>query len=374
MTLPAFPLSCRRIVGALITAVGMAAGILPLRLPAQSGNVPRTVASVALQPAVRVTSQESGTDKLLQSMHAVSNRVVWAVGHGGVVLRTTDGGDSWERKAVPDADSLEFRDVHAISADTAWILAAGEGARSRIYRTRDGGGTWTLQFMNPDTAAFYDCLSFGTSQQGIAYSDASNNRTNILRTEDAGQNWSLLGQANVPAPLPGEGAFAASGLCVAHGNANTAYIATGAPGARLFRSRDAGKTWTSENTPFARGLGTGLTGLAFRDANTGIAVGANINKLRTDASASVVGLTSDGGRNWIMRPRPPLPGALAGVAWVPGAGAQTIVVVGFGGAFVSSDAGDQWRTITPQVMTGVTSFGTRAWISGADGEILRLDW
>ena len=61
----------------------------------------------------------------------------------GTIRRTTDGGTTWERRPVTGADStLEFRDVHALSAKVAWVLAAGPGAKSRIYHTRDGGATW----------------------------------------------------------------------------------------------------------------------------------------------------------------------------------------------------------------------------------------
>ncbi len=327
-----------------------------------------------VEPAVVTSPQVSGTTQLVQALHAVSDRVVWAAGHGGVVLRTIDGGDHWERRPTPVGDSLEFRDIHAFGADTAWVMSAGSGAASRIYRTTNGGASWTLQFSNPDTAAFYDCLSFGTSLTGLAYSDASNGRTNLLRTVNGGVSWSLLPDTAVPAPLPGEGAFAASGLCVVHASAQTVFVATGAPGARLFKSRDAGATWTVENTPLVRGTSAGLTGLAFRDGTIGLAVAADINRLRTDTSRAAVGFTEDAGRTWVVRPRPPLPGALAGVAWVPGAASGTAVVVGFGGAFITGDNGQRWRTVTDAVTTGVTAFGKRAWIGGAGGVIIRLDW
>jgi len=65
---------------------------------------------------------------------------------------------------------------------------------------------------------------------------------------------------------------------------------------------------------------------------------------------------------------------LAGVAWVPGAASGTAVVVGFGGAFLTGDNGQHWRTVTDVVTTGVTAFGKRAWIGGAGGVIIRLDW
>jgi hypothetical protein len=62
------------------------------------------------------------------------------------------------------------------------------------------------------------------------------------------------------------------------------------------------------------------------------------------------------------------------VAWVPGAGASVAVVVGFGGAFVTPDAGRSWRVVSDQLYTGVAAVGRTAWIAGGDGRIARLDW
>ncbi len=322
----------------------------------------------------RQAEQVSGTRELIQAVHAVNRDVVWASGHGAVVLRTVDGGTHWERLRVPDSDSLEFRDVHAVSATRAWILAAGAGAKSRIYHTNDGGATWQLQFRNSDTSAFFDCMTFLDAQRGVAYSDASGGRTLILRTTNGGRTWGLLPAAQVPAPLAGEGAFAASGLCVAGVRPNRFYIAAGAPGARLLTSVDGGVRWTAANTPFVRGPAAGLTGIAFRNARHGMLVAADINRLRTDTSSAVVGVTADAGRTWTMRARPPLPGALAGVAWVPGAGPDAAVVVGFGGAFATNDAGRTWSVLSDAIFTGVDAIGRRAWIAGGGGRIVRLDW
>lgn len=358
----------------LLLAVLVVCSPLGSPVGAQAGGAGGVGADLSAPALPRMTEQQSGTTELIQAVHAVDRNVVWASGHGAVVLRTRDGGANWERLRVPDSDSLEFRDVHAASASTAWILAAGAGGRSRIYHTTDGGATWQLQFRNADTSAFYDCLTFLDERRGVAYSDASGGRTLILRTGDGGRTWGLLPASRVPAPLPGEGAFAASGLCVAGAKPRTFYVATGAPGARLFTSIDAGMRWTAASTPLVRGAAAGLTGIAFRDARRGMLVAADINRLRTDTSAAVVAVTADGGRTWTLRPRPALPGALAGVAWVPGAGAGTAVVVGFGGAFSTSDEGRTWRTLSDAIFTGVDAVGRTAWIAGAGGRILRLDW
>ena len=108
-----------------------------------------------------LTEQASGTTAHLQAVSAVNDTVVWVSGHRATWARTTDGGRSWAAGSLQGADSvLQFRDVHALSADSAWLLAAGPGERSRIYFTADGGRSWRLQFLNRDTSAFYDCFDF----------------------------------------------------------------------------------------------------------------------------------------------------------------------------------------------------------------------
>ena len=69
------------------------------------------------QPQPTLTPQSSGTDQLLQAVSAVDDSVVWVSGHGGSYARTTDGGTTWEAGMVPDADTLQFRDVHAVEFD-----------------------------------------------------------------------------------------------------------------------------------------------------------------------------------------------------------------------------------------------------------------
>ena len=75
--------------------------------------------------------QASGVKARLRGVSAVSDTVAWASGANGTVLRTADGGASWTKLAVPDADKLDFRDVDAVSESTAWILSIGDGPASR---------------------------------------------------------------------------------------------------------------------------------------------------------------------------------------------------------------------------------------------------
>jgi photosystem II stability/assembly factor-like uncharacterized protein len=349
-----------------------------------SALLPAVHVTAALQAQVagtgdapRVTRQPVGRNAMLFAVHAVDTAVVWASGTAGTVLRTLDGGRTWTPRPVHDADALQFRDVHAFGADTAWVLAIGNGDASRIYRTTDGGASWTAQFVNTDSAAFYDCLVMLDARTGFVYGDATRGRTHVLRTADAGATWTLLPPEAVPAPLEGEGAYAASGRCVARGSATRAYVATGGPGSRLFVSDDAARTFRALETPFARGPSAGTSALAFTDAMRGAGVAGDMTALRTDTLRAAVAVTTDGGTTWTLRPRPPRPGALAGVAWVPGPAAhpfaETLVVTGFGGAFASVDGGRSWVVLTDEATTGVDATGRTAWLGGR-GAILRVDF
>ncbi|MGH7592316.1 MAG: oxidoreductase, partial [Gemmatimonadales bacterium] len=270
------------------------------------------MAAPAAAQAPAVTAQQSGVTVLLQSVSAVDEHTVWAGGARGTVLRTLNGGDSWQRLPVAGAERLEFRGVHAISGSEAWAMSAGTGGQSRIYHTADGGTTWMQQFVNTDSTAFYDCITFFDAKHGIAYSDASQGRTVVLRTADGGAHWTLLPNADVPPPLRGEGGFASSNSCAISVDRRHGWIAASEPGARVFRTDDAGQTWSvvASQTPFVHDSQAGITALSFRDARHGIGVAARVNAaMARDTSAAAVATTDDGGATWTLRRRPPLPGS-----------------------------------------------------------------
>src|SRR5215210_8856019 len=120
------------------------------------------------QARAQWVAQSSGTSVRLRGVSAVNGKVAWASGANGTYARTTDGGRTWQAGQVPGAAELDFRDVDAFDADTAYLLAIGEGERSRIYKTNDGGRTWKLQFQNARAGAFYDCMAFWDERRGVA--------------------------------------------------------------------------------------------------------------------------------------------------------------------------------------------------------------
>ena len=124
-------------------------------------------------------------------MSAVSSDVAWASGSKGTFARTTNGGLNWEVATVPEAAELDFRDVQAVDANTAYLLSAGpaEQGKARIYKTTDRGKHWTLQYTNSTPGVFFDAPAFWDADHGIALSDPVNGHFLIITTADGGVTW-----------------------------------------------------------------------------------------------------------------------------------------------------------------------------------------
>jgi photosystem II stability/assembly factor-like uncharacterized protein len=319
-----------------------------------------------------LTPQTSGTTQRLQAISPVDQRVAWVSGLGGTFVRTTDGGDTWVAGVVPGAETLEFRDVHGVSPQVAYLLAAGKGSASRIYRTSDGGETWTLLFQNRIAEAFYDCFDFWSPAAGLVFSDAIRGRFPALRTAD-GSSWLDIGH-RLPPAQPGEAAFAASGTCVVTQGESRAWIATGgAPQARVLATTDRGESWRAHPTPIVSGPSAGGFSLAFRDSRHGIVAGGDLDDPR---SPNRIAVSSDGGRSWRLVSPPPFEGAVFGLSYVPGLGPHSVVATGPGGAAWSRDEGTSWEKINrAEGYWAVGIFGRQAgWLVGTGGRILKLSW
>ncbi len=326
-------------------------------------------------PALRL--QHSGTTNRLQAISPVNSQVVWASGVGGTFVRTTDGGRHWRAGVVAGAELLQFRDVHGVSAKEAYLLSAGVGTDSRIYKTVDGGKTWKLQFQNENPNAFYDCFDFWSPDRGITMSDAVNGRFPVIRTKD-GRRWSTIAR-RLPPAQSGEAAFAASGTCVATQGKNRAWIATGAAAkARILATTDGGDTWKAYGTPIVQGTpASGIFTVAFRDGWHGILAGGDLDA--PDALSENVAVSKDGGKTWKLVSGTPFPGAAFGLSYVPsrhGHHEKTVVITGPGGAAWTVNEGKKWHLIPEVRDFWAVAFADRrhGWLVGTEGRILKLSF
>lgn len=332
-----------------------------------------SIVAILLVPSPHWTIQTSGVTARLRGLSAVSDRVAWASGSGSTVLRTADGGATWARLTVT-TDQLDFRDIDAIDAQTAYVLSIGNGVASRIYKTTDAGASWTLQFKNEDPRAFFDAMSFWDSDHGMVIGDSIDGQFCIMTTGDGGHLWKRVPANVLPPALENEGAFAASGTNIAVFGGSYAWIGTGAAAkARVLRTSDRGRTWKIAETPLVSGPSAGIFSVAFRDAWHGVIVGGDYQK--EQEAVDNLAVTSDGGETWRLVNG--LSGFRSVVAYVPGVKTPALVAVGPSGSDYSDDDGSKWIRIAGpgfDTMSFARLNRSKAvgWAAGMQGGVGRL--
>lgn len=306
------------------------------------------------------------TKASLRGLSVINEKIVWASGTNGTFLRTVDGGKTWATGRVPDADQLDFRDVEAFDANTAYLLSIGEGENSRIYKTTDGGATWKLQFKNTNPKAFFDALAFWDRNNGMAMSDPVGGKYLLIETKD-GENWNVADNEKMPNAKTGEAAFAASGTCLIAAGKSNVFLVSGGTDARVFRSGNRGLSWSVADTPIVKGTaGSGIFSISMFDRTRGVIVGGNYEK--PDEINDNLAFTSDGGATWILGKG--LNGYRSSVAY---ASKNTLVAVGSTGSDLSADGGKTWTNLDQENYNAVQARGKRAiWAVGANGRIAKL--
>ncbi|CAN5392567.1 oxidoreductase [soil metagenome] len=306
------------------------------------------------------------TKASLRGLSIVNDNIIWASGTGGTVLRSVDSGKNWTVIKVPDADKLDFRDIEAFDANTAYILSIGNGEDSRIYKTTDGGKNWKLQFKNTNPKAFFDALAFWDKDNGMAMSDPVDGKYLLIDTKN-GENWAVSDNEKPANAKDGEAAFAASGTCLITQGKNNIFLVSGGNDARVFRSKNRGLTWTVADTPITKGTaGSGIFSIAMYDAKRGVIVGGNYEK--PDDITDNLAFTNDGGKTWTLSKG--LNGYRSGVAYID---KKTIIAVGSSGSDLSNDGGKTWKNLDKENYNAVQTKGKKAiWAVGAGGLVSKF--
>ncbi len=307
------------------------------------------------------------TKASLRGLSVVSESIVWASGTNGTVLRTVDGGKNWLVIKVPDAEKLDFRDIEAFDANTAYILSIGDGENSRIYKTTDGGKTWKLQFQNKNPKAFFDALAFWDESHGIAMSDPVDGKFVLIETKD-GETWKPIEKLQMPNAKEGEAAFAASGTCLITQGDKNAFLVSGGNAARVFKSENRGKNWSVFDTPMTKGTaGSGIFSIAMANSEAGIIVGGNYEK--PNEAINNFAWTIDGGKSW--RSVKGLNGYRSGAA-ITMPGNIVLIAVGSTGSDIAFDGEKSWKNLDKENYNSVQINGKIAWAVGANGLVSKM--
>ncbi|WP_420152858.1 WD40/YVTN/BNR-like repeat-containing protein [Siphonobacter sp.] len=330
--------------------------------------------------------QPAQTEAHFRAVHAVSAKVCWIGGTKGQVLRTQDGGTNWEIHSVVGAEALDFRDIHAFDAETAVAMSAGDADKgaARIYRTEDAGQSWKLVYQTHQKGAFLDGIEFWDKEHGIAFGDPIDHKFFVLTTSDGGKTWAEVPRDQFPPIEEGEAAFAASGTSLVVSAKSWAWIGTGGSTfARVFRSKDFGKSWEVAETPLPAGKTSGIFGLHFFNRLRGIAVGGDYLHV-SDSTQNVI-VTQDGGKTWQLLPSTNPPGlkeavtvyrqeykAMAGEAPVASV-IERLITVGPSGTGYSINGGKTWNKLDDSPFHAVSFAGKDGWAVGAKGLIAKFE-
>jgi len=320
--------------------------------------------------------QTSGVDTNLRAASAayVANEgrsvpVVWASGSKGVVLRSVDEGTSWHRLHVAGGEELDFRGIVAFSDKIAYLMSSGEGDKSRIYKTADGGENWSLQFTGDRKEVFLDSIACLSNTRCLALGDPIHGKFVLLATND-GEHWSLLATFQMPASLPGEGAFAASNSCLSFSGQEIFFV-TGGPTARVFHSKNLGRVWSVANTPLAHGnTSSGIFSVSrLRSDNSPLVVVVGGDYQDSTRASAVAAFSVDRGKTWKLSKRQP-GGFRSAVAALDG---SRLLTVGPNGEEISEDRGIHWKQIGSLNLNALAILDEKhVWAVGPNGTIALL--
>ncbi len=210
------------------------------------------------------TPVTSGTANFITSVQMISTTTNYAAGFGGIVLKSTNTGQTWTTLSSPSASNINKMFFPATgNATTGWAASV-----SGLYKTTNGGANWTQQI----ASVVFNDVFFTDLNTGFAVTSAS-----VRKTTNGGTNYSTI-------------TFSSNstihGSVISQGNSST-YFLLGLENVNdtsyIFKSTDVGATWSQTfRTPLD------FFDIAFVNASTGIMCGQDGNLKRT----------TNGGTNW----------------------------------------------------------------------------
>lgn len=306
-------------------------------------------------------------DVSLNGVFFVNPEVGWVTSgtahEGGMLLRTRDGGSSWEVQ-LGDHESKDppFQSPYFLDEMVGWVLQPTDVNKFKLLRTTDSE-SWQ-QVGAIETHWGLQDYVFTSKNVGI-YVDGNDNQARIVRTTDGGRTWKDMFQCRAKIVVDGLSRDVACTLKALHfPTAEVGYAIGGAHGAKrmLFvaKTEDGGNRWTLTVVP---DVGGDLEvyhnqELFFTDATTGFA----------HLAESRLYSTTDGGATW------------NGLVGTPGSDikfADPEVGWSFAGSRLTytTDGGKRWSSRELSFPAEVNAFSlprrTRGYVVGEHGMIFR---
>ncbi|MHB0914199.1 MAG: WD40/YVTN/BNR-like repeat-containing protein [Thermoleophilia bacterium] len=252
----------------------------------------------------------------------VNDNTGWAVGQGGTIIKTTDGGTTWS--AQNSGTTYNVTGVDFVDSNTGWAVGNLGEFTSFVIKTTDGGATWNPQTLSGTfSSAVLEDVDFVSSSRGVTVGNGK-----VYYTTNGGATWNQVTNGS------GAGQVSASHylLRVQMVDASVGY-AVGQTGV-IYKTTNGGSQWNLQ----ASGVTSDLKGLYFKDTEDGVVVGSA-------AGSGRVLKTDDGGATWTANNTgsAPIATPLNDVAMT---GSNTMVAAGSNGSIFYYDNSELWGTQT----------------------------
>jgi photosystem II stability/assembly factor-like uncharacterized protein len=262
---------------------------------------------------------------------------------GDGVYKSTDGGRSWKNMGLRDSKQVARIVIDPVDHDVVYVAALGDlwkgGGDRGIYKTADGGLTWTKVLdAGPDAGGTE--LVMDPANNKVLYAATYQRRrsswgmngggpnSGIWKTADAGRTWTRLSKG-----LP-EGDMGRTGLAVWRKNPSVVYARVEhAKLGGVYRSDDAGATWTK------------MGGTNMRPMYFGVVRVDPENDLRVYLPATPLQLSDDGGKTFRSDGANTIHVDLHAM-WINPRDGEHMMIGGDGGVGITHDKGKHWMWLS----------------------------
>jgi photosystem II stability/assembly factor-like uncharacterized protein len=293
------------------------------------GTVSNSIGAIAVAPS---------NDKIIYVGTGESDpRGDWENGEG--IYKSTDGGDTWQYAGLRDTRETGSIAIDPHNPNIVYVASLGhvfKGNPDRgVFKTTDGGKTWQkVLYVDENTGA--NNVVMDAKNPNVLYAtmwqmyrtewtlNSGGPGSGVYKTTDAGKTWTKI--SNNPGFAKGE--LGKMGVAVAPNNSNVVYAIAQAKDGGVFRSDNAGATWTRVNDEWKlRQRAFYYMAIYVDPTNWKVAYAPNVDS---------VFKTTDGGHTW----KPLGPGLGDNhIIWLNPRNPNLLIIGDDGGANVSVDGG-----------------------------------
>lgn len=270
-----------------------------------------------------------------------------SVSVGDGVYKTTDGGDTWTRMGLEQTERIARIVVNAQHPDTVLVAATGPLFNSSpergVYRTLDGGKTWTkVLFVNDDTGAAD--IAMDPQDPNVLYASMWQFRrrpwtfssggpgSGLYKSTDGGATWRRL-TAGLPA-----GELGRIGVAVSPARTSRVYAVVESKNTAFYRSDDCGEHWTrlNDSNPNVTWRPFYFANVVADPKNFDRVYKGGLNLSVSDDAGKAFGAGGMGGASYHSDVH---------ALWIDPRNPEWMIMGNDGGLAVSCDRGSTWRAV-----------------------------